>query len=258
MSNTTIYQRHPYVANLISWRAPIFNFSLLCSLAIVTYAFNWTSYHRKAREMDVIEIPTEPVIEMIRTSHAEKRMPPPPVLNPSTEVIPDEIEYDPEPQPEPVDEKIVVDDSPLIEPVFEPSTPEAVAKIEPIAEPEVSDDMPYIVVEDMPRYKGCEDTHDNKKEREACATGKLMEYIYKNIRYPQVARENRIEGTVVIQFTIEKDGSVTDINILKEIGGGCGAEAARVVKGMPDWIPGKQRGRAVRVRYSLPVKYKLN
>jgi periplasmic protein TonB len=233
---------------LQNWRAPIFNFSLLCSLGIVTFAFNWTSYHSTAQEKDVIEVPMDREIEVIRTSQAEKRMPPPPILNPSTEVIPDEIEYTTEPQPEPVDDKIVVDDTPLIEPVFQPSTPDAVAKIEPPAEPEVSDNIPYIVVEEMPRYKGCEDTHDNKKEREACATGKLMEYIYKNIRYPQVAIENRIEGTVV----------VTDINILKEIGGGCGTEAARVVKGMTDWIPGKQRGRAVRVRYSLPVKYSLN
>jgi protein TonB len=257
MSNTTNSQRHPYLARLTSWRAPIFNFSLLCSLGIVTYAFNWTTYHSTAQEMDIIEIPMEPVIEMIRTSHAEKRMPPPPVLNPSTEVIPDDIEYDPEPQPEPVDEKIVVDDTPLIEPVFQPSTPKDVAKIEPIKETEL-DKTIFVVVEDMPRYKGCEEIIDNKKERETCATNKFLAYVYKNIRYPAVARENRIEGTVIVQFIIEKDGSITDINILKEIGGGCGAEAARVVKSMPDWIPGKQRGNAVRVRYSLPVNYTLN
>jgi periplasmic protein TonB len=258
MSNPSSYQRHPYLAKLESWRAPIFNFSLLCSLGIVTYAFNWTSYGEKAKPIDTTEITTEPVVEVIRTSQTENRMPPPPVMNPSTEVIPDEIEYTSEPQPEPVDDKIVVDDAPLIEPVFEPSTPNSVARIEPVIEPEAPDNIPFIVVEDMPRFNGCEDITGNKAERAACATNKLLAYIYKNIRYPSVARENRIEGTVVIQFTIEKEGSITDINILKEIGGGCGTEAARVVRSMPDWIPGKQRGKAVRVRYSLPVRYTLN
>jgi len=86
----------------------------------------------------------------------------------------------------------------------------------------------------------------------------LMEYLAKNIVYPNVAREANIQGTVVLTFVVGKDGSITDVGILKDIGGGCTKEAMRVVKSMPRWSPGEMKGNNVRVRFTLPVKFRLN
>jgi periplasmic protein TonB len=86
--------------------------------------------------------------------------------------------------------------------------------------------------------------------------GAMMSYISKNLKYPDIALENTIEGTVVVEFVVEKDGSISNVVVLKDIGGGCGAEAARVFKNMPKWNPAKQRDMAVRQRIKAPVKFK--
>ena len=104
-------------------------------------------------------------------------------------------------------------------------------------------------------FPGCEDKP--KSDRKTCAEKKLLDFIYSNIKYPAIARENNIQGTVVLSFVVEKDGSITDAKALRDIGGQCGDEALRVVNDMPNWNPGKQRGRAVRVQFNLPVKFQL-
>lgn len=86
----------------------------------------------------------------------------------------------------------------------------------------------------------------------------LDDYLEKNIVYPKLAKEQRISGTVVVKFVVEKDGSITNARVLREIGGGCGAEALRVVKNMPKWKPGKQSGRRVRSEYTLPIFFELD
>ncbi len=85
----------------------------------------------------------------------------------------------------------------------------------------------------------------------------LMAYLAKNIDYPTLAKEAHIEGVVVLGFVVGKDGSINDISILKDIGGGCGKEALRVVREMPRWSPGEANGHAVKVRFTLPVRFKL-
>lgn len=85
----------------------------------------------------------------------------------------------------------------------------------------------------------------------------LLKYLGENIKYPALARENNIQGNVALSFVVGKDGSVSDVTILKDIGGGCGKEAIRVVQSMPKWIPGEANGNAVKVRYTLPVRFKL-
>lgn len=114
-----------------------------------------------------------------------------------------------------------------------------------------------IRVEEMPRFPGCEARGLSKKERDECAEKQLLEFIYSNIRYPEMARSNGFVGTVYVRFIVEKDGSITNATLLRDIGGGCGEESLRVVNKMPNWLPGKQRGRAVRVQFSLPVKFSL-
>ena len=117
----------------------------------------------------------------------------------------------------------------------------------------------FKVVEEMPRFPGCETLVES--ERFNCSQKRLLEYIYTNIKYPAEARKNSIEGRSVAQFVVEKDGSISNVQIVRAIGGGCDEEVQRVVMSMNDmaekWIPGRQRGKDVRVQFTLPVSFKL-
>ena len=89
----------------------------------------------------------------------------------------------------------------------------------------------------------------------------MLTFIYSNVKYPPIARENSVEGTVIVQYVIQKNGTITDAKIMQDIGGGCGEEALRVVNMMNEmpekWIPGIQRDKPVAVQYNLPIKFKL-
>lgn len=105
-------------------------------------------------------------------------------------------------------------------------------------------DAPVLtVVEKMPIFSGGEN--------------ELYKYVASSVVYPTVAKESGITGTVIVTFIVEKDGSVTNVKILKGIGGGCDEEALRVVKAMPKWSPGKQDGKPVRVQFNLPIRFSL-
>ncbi len=115
---------------------------------------------------------------------------------------------------------------------------------------------PLKLAEEMPRFPGCEE-FEEKKERQICSQNKTLEFIYSNIRYPKKAYTKNIAGTVVINFIIEKDGSINEAKILRDIGGGCGKEALRIVKSMPNWVPGIQKGEPVRVSFNLPIRFNV-
>lgn len=85
----------------------------------------------------------------------------------------------------------------------------------------------------------------------------LLHFLTTNIAYPAEARNNKVSGSVLLNFVVNKDGSIVDVNILRDIGSGCGKEAKRVVEMMPNWTPGERRGEKVRVRYTLPVRFRL-
>jgi periplasmic protein TonB len=87
--------------------------------------------------------------------------------------------------------------------------------------------------------------------------GKFYEYLQKNIRYPAVAKENNIQGKVFLTFVVEKDGSITDVKVLRGLGSGCDEEAMRVLRNSPKWKPGIQNGRPVRVQYQVPISFAL-
>ena len=84
-----------------------------------------------------------------------------------------------------------------------------------------------------------------------------LQFLYKNIKYPTIAQENGTQGQVVLQFVVERDGSITDIRVVKSVDPYLDKEALRVVKTMPKWKPGKQRGKPVRCRFTLPVRFRL-
>ncbi len=111
---------------------------------------------------------------------------------------------------------------------------------------DVTDDVyekPFTIVEQMPEFPG--------------GTESMMRYIATNIKYPAMARESGISGIVFVSFVVNKKGEITEVKILRGIGGGCDEEAIRVVKSMPSWIPGKQNGKAVPVQFNLPIKFTL-
>lgn len=116
------------------------------------------------------------------------------------------------------------------------------------------------IIEEMPRFPGCEDIED-RRERSNCSQQKMLKYIYNEIRYPAIARESAIEGTVVVRFYIDKQGNIKEPEILRDIGPGFGEEALRIVETMKDlpekWVPGKQRGKNVKVYFNLPIKFRL-
>ena len=85
----------------------------------------------------------------------------------------------------------------------------------------------------------------------------ITDYLSKNIRYPEQAKETNTEGRVTLKFVVNEDGAVSDIKVVRGIGAGCDEEAKRVLASMPRWKPGKQNGRAVKVYYTLPIMFKL-
>jgi periplasmic protein TonB len=102
----------------------------------------------------------------------------------------------------------------------------------------------FAIIEELPQFPGGE------KE--------LFKFVSTNLNYPDIASQQGIEGIVYVTFTVEKDGSVGDIEILRGIGGGCDEEALRVVSIMPAWKPGTQKGKPVSVRYNMPVRFSLS
>jgi TonB family protein len=137
---------------------------------------------------------------------------------------------------------------------------EEIASKADTSEPKVEE--VFKVVEEMPRFPGCEEQDLSDYEKRQCAQRKLLEFIYEEITYPEEARKNEVSGMVVVQFIVEKDGSVSNVQAVRDVGSGCGAEAVRVVELMNErgiqWIPGKHHGENVRVQFNLPVSFKLN
>ena len=112
----------------------------------------------------------------------------------------------------------------------------------PAPKPEVSNKV-FDVVEEMPSFPG--------------GTGALMSFLSSNIKYPVVAQENGVQGRVIVGFVVERDGSITDVRVMRSVDPSLDREAQRVVKAMPRWKPGKQNGSAVRVKYTVPVVFRL-
>ena len=112
----------------------------------------------------------------------------------------------------------------------------------PAPKPEVSNKV-FDVVEEMPSFPG--------------GTGALMSFLSSNIKYPVVAQENGVQGRVIVGFVVERDGSITDVKVMRSVDPSLDREAQRVVKAMPRWKPGKQNGSAVRVKYTVPVVFRL-
>lgn len=245
-------------ANWAQMRSANLSIGFAAALLIVISAFNWTTERGIPSPLYATDYQPIAELEVVRTAQpAPPSKPPAPVLKPTDIIleVPD----------------VVVPTNPILIAEPTPTLGEPTAGInntyfsEPVkpnplplpVEEDPAANAPFIIVEDMPRFPGCEDEIATKAEKKACAEAKLLAFLGNNLRWPALARDMGLEGMVVVRFVVERDGSVTNIQIMRDIGGGCGQEAVRVVGLMPRWVPGKQQGRTVRVQYNLPVRFKL-
>jgi len=175
-----------------------------------------------------------PITEQIKTP------PPPPPPPPAPEVI--EVVEDEEEVEETVIESTETDQDEII-----------IEEIE--VEEEFEDiDVPFAVIEDVPIFPGCESVA--KSQRRACFQDKINQHIRRNFRYPEIAQEMGIQGRVYVNFIIAKDGSITNIR-MRGPDKNLENEAQRIISRLPQMTPGKQRGRAVRVPFSIPITFRL-
>lgn len=221
-------------ADIEYYKGAVARVGVIIVLLMLILAFNRSKKEKKLKlqDMEIFE---------------DTDVPPPP----TTQIKP------PPPPPPPPEKIVIVEDNKIVkeDPIIadiEVDAKEEVkiveVKIEKPAkvfkpEPEPEEPEIFTIVEQMPEFPG--------------GTEALYKFISNNMKYPAIARENSIEGLCVVQFVVNENGSISDVKVLKDIGGGCGDEAARIVKKMPSWKPGKQRGKAVKVQYNLPIRFKL-
>ena len=204
---------------------------LVLALAIMYVGFEWTQ-----KEVTKYEVADTEVLEfeeeIIDNTVQEETPPPPPP--PAPEVI-EEIEIvEDDKETESIDFSTEDDDKKVQEIIAVPVQ---------VEEEDPEENVVFQVVENMPEFPG---------GRKA-----LKEYLAENIKYPSIAAENNIQGRVVCQFTVWKDGSIKDIVVARGIDPSLDREAIRVVQSMPKWTPGKQRGKAVNCRFTLPISFRL-
>ena len=217
-------------ANLENKKLMFIQIGMIISLLLAWMAFEHKSYDKREIDPSLLNRTVEVDEEMVEITKQEEQKPQPvemPKQTTQLEIVQDDVEVEDIEINADVDQNEVIEEYVPVE----------------VEEEEVSEQEIFQIVEEMPAYPGGDQ--------------KLMEYVAKNIKYPQIARETGIQGRVFVGFVVEPDGSVSNVKVLRGIGGGCDEEAMRVVKSMPKWKPGKQRGKAVRVSYMLPVNFKL-
>ena len=217
-----------------------FAIGLAVVLFISWQAIEWKTYEKTGYGYESLNVEDEddeevPITEQIKTP------PPPPPPPPAPEVI-----------------EIVEDEEEVEETVIE-STETDQEEIVEVEDIEVEDDfedvdVPFAVIEDVPIFPGCESVA--KSQRRACFQDKMNKHIRKNFRYPEIAQEMGIQGRVYVQFVIAKDGSITSIR-MRGPDKNLEKEAKRIISRLPRMTPGKQRGRAVRVPFSIPITFRL-
>ena len=200
-------------------------------LAILFVAFEWSERDKQVTtDTGIVDVVVEEEIIPI-TEQEQKQAPPPPEAPKAEEII-----------------QIVENDAEVEETTIQASdeTDKAVeVKYVPVEveEEEVEEQQIFQVVEEMPEFPG--------------GMSECMKFLGKNIKYPTISQENGVQGRVIVQFVVNQDGSIVDAVVARGVDPYLDKEALRVVGMMPKWKPGKQRGKAVRVKYTLPVMFRL-
>ncbi len=215
-------------ADLEGKRTIFIQVGLITALCIVWLAFEWKTYDRSLVDLGEQEVVLLDEELMVQTERVEPPPPPPPEEQTILEIVDDDTEVETE-----LEINVEADQRTEVQ---------AYVPVQ-IDEPEVEEAEIFFVVEESPEFPGGEDA--------------MRRFLAENIRYPQMARESGIQGTVFVTFVVEPNGNVSGVRVLRGIGGGCDEEALRVVNLMPKWKPGRQRNRAVRVQFNMPIRFVL-
>ena len=205
-------------------------------LAILFIAFEWSTTEVRKSNLGQRDAVLEEEEEIVMT--VQNNTPPPPPPPPMPDVIEQLTVVEDDVEIEEVEVQSAEDDDNTTVEVMD-----LTAETGPSEEEEAEGNQIFTVVEQNPEFPGGE--------------AALMNYIKKNLKYPAFAAENGIQGRVTLSFTVEKDGSIANIEVMRSPADELSKEAIRVVNSMPKWKPGKQRGKAVRVKYVLPVTFRL-
>ncbi|MDE6180127.1 MAG: energy transducer TonB [Phocaeicola sp.] len=200
-------------------------------LALMFVAFEWTDRDKQvSTDTGIAEVIFEE--EIIPITEQEQKQTPPPPETPKMEEVLQIVENDAQ-----VEETSIQDTEDTGQAVDVKYIPVEVEEEEP-EEPEI-----FQVVEEMPEFPG--------------GMVECLKFLSKNIKYPTISQENGVQGKVIVQFVVNQDGSIVDPQIVRSVDPYLDKEALRVIKTMPKWKPGKQRGKAVRVKFTVPVTFKL-
>lgn len=241
-------------ANYFKLRSLFLKVGMITSLGLVILAFSWTSGAALISGNIESDIYLEEIEMIPRTKTPPKPEPPKPR---KVEEVPEE-DFPEEDTIEFVDDQIEDPDFISFYEAKQEVEPAPMPEAPPVVEVEEETEI-LIFAEEMPNLKSCAD-QGNKAERWACSQLEMLKYVNSQIRYPPLARENGIQGTVVVSFVINENGALDDITLVRDLEGGCGMEVMRIMDKMNKklkWNPGRQRGKAVKVKVNLPVKFKL-
>ena len=207
-------------------------------LFISWQAIEWKTY-KKTYDYEALNVEDDDDEEIPITEQIKVPPPPPPPPPPAPEII-----------------EIVEDEAEVEETVIESTetNEEEIVEIVEVEEEELDIDVPFAVIEDVPIFPGCERV--KKSERRDCFQEKMNKHIRKNFRYPEIAQEMGIQGRVYVNFIIAKDGQITNIR-MRGPDKNLENEAKRIISKLPSMTPGKQRGRPVRVPFSIPITFRL-
>jgi len=206
---------------------------LVVALGILYGAFEWAQSEMKVYD-EALQTAAEEDEEMVEVTFRDETPPPPPPPEPET-VLSDVIDIkENTAEVETADFSAEDDKNQRVE----------VKQVVAVQEEEDEEaQMIHVVVEKMPEFPGGPDA--------------MNRWLSKNIKYPLLAQENNIQGRVVCQFVVNSDGKIVDVTVVRGVEATLDAEAVRVIKSMPAWTPGKQGGKNVRVKYTLPIRFKL-
>ncbi|MGB0317188.1 MAG: energy transducer TonB [Flavobacteriaceae bacterium] len=209
-------------------------------LLISWQAIEWKTYDKSLYGYEALDVEEDDDEEIPITEQLKTPPPPPPPPPPAPEVI-----------------EVVEDEEEVEETVIESTetNEDEIVEVVEVIEEEFEDvDVPFAVIEDVPIFPGCEKVA--KSERRNCFQEQMNKHIRKNFRYPEIAQEMGIQGRVYVNFIIAKDGSISNIR-MRGPDKNLEAEAQRIISKLPQMTPGKQRGRAVRVPFSIPITFRL-
>ncbi len=222
-------------ANLENKKLLFTEIGLILSLLVVWLAFEWSSTEK---QVSVFEETAEVVEAEEMVPITQETPPPPPTATPKIPVLSDQIDI--------VDDEIQVDDNLFMNLEDDASMGvEIMDYVETVEEEVVEEDaIPFQFVEEKPTFMGGD-------------ANTFSKWVNERLVYPEIAKENGVSGRVTLQFTVNTDGSVSNIKVLRGVDPSLDKEAVRVVSMSPKWTPGKQRDRAVKVTYTFPVIFQL-